>query len=355
MKKKIAITGVLAMTAPVLWAAGAVAQTSGPTPGFYIGAEGGWTHLNDMPADGLRLRNDDGFAAGINGGYAFGNGLRLEGEIPYRYNNADSVHLGGASAGASGHISSQAVMANVLYDFHIFPYLPLTPYIGGGVGAARIGINHLSTGGGLLINDHDYEFAYQAIGGVQYALTPQWSVSLDYRYFATRNPSFNLAGGGSSRTSYQTHNIMLGIAYHFGAPTPPPPLAEAPPPPVQQQAAAPVPPPPPQAQTFLVFFAFDKSDLSDAARQVVANAAQFAKANGKTTIDVTGYTDSSGKPDYNRRLSQRRADAVAAYIETLGITKSEIGLAARGEEDQRVPTPPNTREPQNRRVEIVTP
>jgi OmpA-OmpF porin, OOP family len=363
MRKKIGLALSVAIVVPALSAGNAWAQTSGPTPGFYIGGEGGYTALEEMgtksgSATGPTIRSNSGFAVGIDGGYAFGNGFRLEGELPFRYNGVDSLRAGNSSVGASGHITSQAAMANVFYDLNLFPSTKFTPYIGAGVGAARIGIDHLSSEGARLADDHDTKFAYQAIGGVQYALTPQWSVSLDYRYFASLDPSFTPSGGGGSyRTTYHTHNVMLGIAYHFGAPEAPPPMAEAPmpPPPVQQQAAVQAAPPPAQPQAFIVFFAFDKSDLTEEAKQVVANAAQFAKANGKSTIDITGYTDSSGTSAYNHRLSQRRADAVTAYLTTLGIGRTAIVEAARGPDNPRVPTAPNTREPQNRRVEIVMP
>jgi OOP family OmpA-OmpF porin len=70
---------------------------------------------------------------------------------------------------------------------------------------------------------------------------------------------------------------------------------------------------------------------------------------------VTGYTDTSGSPGYNQRLSERRANAVAAALERLGVPRSDMVVAGRGQNDLRVPTPPGVREPQNRRVEIVLP
>ena len=51
----------------------------------------------------------------------------------------------------------------------------------------------------------------------------------------------------------------------------------------------------------------------------------------------------------------RRANAVAAALERLGVPRSDMVVAGRGMNDLRVPTPPGVREPQNRRVEIVFP
>ncbi len=66
-----------------------------------------------------------------------------------------------------------------------------------------------------------------------------------------------------------------------------------------------------------------------------------------------GYTDTSGTPDYNQGLSERRAKAVAAQLETDGVPASEIEIHAYGETHLLVATGPGVREPQNRRVEIV--
>ena len=58
---------------------------------------------------------------------------------------------------------------------------------------------------------------------------------------------------------------------------------------------------------------------------------------------------------YNQRLSERRANAVAAALERLGVPRSDMVVAGHSFNDLRVPTPPGVREPQNRRVEIVFP
>ncbi len=72
-------------------------------------------------------------------------------------------------------------------------------------------------------------------------------------------------------------------------------------------------------------------------------------------IQVTGYTDRSGSPGYNQRLSERRAAAVADALARLGVPRNDMTVGGRGENDNRVPTADGVREPQNRRVEIVFP
>jgi outer membrane protein OmpA-like peptidoglycan-associated protein len=78
-------------------------------------------------------------------------------------------------------------------------------------------------------------------------------------------------------------------------------------------------------------------------REVIGLAAQTYKAGSPVSVQVTGFTDTSGSADYNQRLSVRRANAA----------QNALVVTGRGQNDLRVPTPDGVREPQNRRVEIV--
>jgi iron complex outermembrane receptor protein len=117
------------------------------------------------------------------------------------------------------------------------------------------------------------------------------------------------------------------------------------PPPVQAPAPAP--------HSYLVFFDFNKSDLTAQAVQVVNQAAANAGPAKVTQLTVTGHTDTVGSDAYNMRLSRRRAESVAAQLEKDGIASSEIQIVAKGKRDLLVPTADGVREPQNRRVQIV--
>ena len=142
---------------------------------------------------------------------------------------------------------------------------------------------------------------------------------------------------------------MIGaqIRYHFGAETA---VAEAsslytPPP-----AVAPAPSAP---RSYLVFFDFDKSDLTPQAVTIVGQAAANAGPAKVTQIAVTGHTDTVGSDAYNMRLSRRRAESVASQLEKDGIPASEIAIVAKGKRDLLVPTADGVKEPQNRRVQIM--
>jgi outer membrane protein OmpA-like peptidoglycan-associated protein len=114
-------------------------------------------------------------------------------------------------------------------------------------------------------------------------------------------------------------------------------------------------PPPAAPKVFIVFFDWDKDTITPEGQQVVQQAADAYKSGAPVQIQVTGYTDRSGSPGYNQRLSERRANNVAKALVRLGVPQNQMSVSGRGENDNRVPTADGVREPQNRRVEITTP
>ena len=118
----------------------------------------------------------------------------------------------------------------------------------------------------------------------------------------------------------------------------------------------PPPPPPPQAaapQSFMVFFDWDRSNLSQQAVQVIGQAASTFKSRGAARLVATGHTDTSGPENYNMALSLRRANAVKNELVRQGVPAEAISVVGRGEEGLLVQTADGVREPQNRRVEIT--
>ena len=107
------------------------------------------------------------------------------------------------------------------------------------------------------------------------------------------------------------------------------------------------------ARSYLVFFDWDKATLTNRARQIIKQAAENSTHVQYTQIEVNGYTDTSGPAQYNQKLSMRRAQAVAAELVRDGVPGNVIAIKGFGETHLLVPTGPNVREPQNRRVEII--
>jgi hypothetical protein len=120
-----------------------------------------------------------------------------------------------------------------------------------------------------------------------------------------------------------------------------------------QAVTAPPPPAPVAAPSYMVFFDWDRSDLSPQAQSTIGQAAQAWKTGGNPSITAIGHTDTSGPADYNMALSLRRANAVKNSLIQDGVPASAISTIGRGETQLLVPTGDGVREPQNRRVEIV--
>jgi len=130
----------------------------------------------------------------------------------------------------------------------------------------------------------------------------------------------------------------LLVAACSSEPPPPPP----PPPPV---AAAPT--------SYMVFFDWDRSNLSQQAVQTIGQAAAAYRSRGSARITATGHTDTSGPESYNMALSLRRANAVKNELVRQGVPADAIAVVGKGESQPLVATGDGVREPQNRRVEIV--
>jgi outer membrane protein OmpA-like peptidoglycan-associated protein len=124
---------------------------------------------------------------------------------------------------------------------------------------------------------------------------------------------------------------------------------------LQRDVAAPERPRQPDAaapKQFIVFFGFNKSNLTAEAARVVTEAAEAAKKHGSASISVVGHTDTVGSNEYNMRLSMRRSQAVKDGLMANGITADMITTGGRGEAELMVQTGDSVKEPQNRRATI---
>ncbi|MBR0670086.1 OmpA family protein [Neoroseomonas soli] len=297
-----------------------------------------------------------GFAGVLSLGWGFGNGLRAEIEGSWRSNEVDGTSgvAGWARNGdPGGRQESWGVMGNLMLDLGVFG--PVVPYVGIGAGYVVTdwaGVRGVGQNGALrmTIDDSDGRFAYQGIAGLAFPLefAPGLSVTAEYRFLGTLQPRLHArfdnpttgatVATGTAEPDNYNHSLMLGLRYALSRPSAPAPAP----------AAAPV-----AQRSFLVFFDWNRADLTDRARQIIAEAAQQARTQRSTRIEVAGHADRSGTVQYNQALSRRRAETVAAELVRLGIAREELSVTALGETQPLVPTADGAREPQNRRVEIV--
>ena len=348
---------LLSATATALWVAGAgLAQAQGYGP--YISLGGGWSSLDPVkfniganvgPISGKSSFTNDA-AVNFSVGYKFDLPIRVEAEVKYTDFDARKLALSTLpmAAVANGDLGVTSFFANVLYDYPLSEHFALT--IGGGIGAAladanlsdRVGDQILRTGTG---------FSWQGIAGLTVKLSERFQVQLDYRYQSiddTGHQFISFVGmGDASLKSKNIQAAMLNFRWFVSspAPRPAPPPAMLPPPP-------PPPPPAPVVTNYVIFFDFNRADLTPEAMQVVASAAATARSTGMVRIAVTGHTDTVGSASYNQRLSERRALAVKSQLVADGVPEAGITTVGKGFNDPLVPTGPNVREPQNRRAVI---
>jgi len=351
MKLRLALAAATCLVLPL-------AAHGQPVTGPYVSLEGGTSILN--PTNGniysegangkILFKNSYAGAAAI--GYGFGDGFRVELSGNFYRNYASKVNSNFGSFPVTGGSNTYGPMVNVLYD--IDAGLPIFPYVGAGVGYQYQHFDTpLKSDLGAIGGDKG-SFAYNIIVGAAYPLpmVPGLSLTVDYKFMQlveSRNYDASFAGasiGPAHIGQESSHTFMAGLRYQIFNPPPPAPA----PAPAPAPMAAPAPAP---ARTYLVFFDWDKADLTPRATDIIAQAASDSKTASVTTISVSGYTDTSGTPTYNQGLSLRRAKAVAGQLVTDGVSASEIEIHAYGETHLLVPTGPGVREPQNRRVEIV--
>lgn len=81
-----------------------------------------------------------------------------------------------------------------------------------------------------------------------------------------------------------------------------------------------------------IFYDFDKATLRPESEKALDALVNLLKENPNVTIELSAHTDYLGSADYNKRLSQRRADAVVAYLTAHGIVRDRLTPVGYGKE-----------------------
>jgi outer membrane protein OmpA-like peptidoglycan-associated protein len=110
--------------------------------------------------------------------------------------------------------------------------------------------------------------------------------------------------------------------------------------------------PPPPAR-FIMYFVPDTTDLAPGSEGMIEALDRHFKARPGAEIEIIGYTDTVGKADYNLVLSQKRAEEIKGRLVQMGFPTGVITTTGRGETELRFPTPDETENGGNRRVEII--
>lgn len=182
-------------------------------------AGGGWLYGNNVVIDddGTALESDVDYDVGLLGGGAIGLDIspNWRAELEYMYRSNDVDDFGGSEIDAdAGDFASVAIMANAEYRFGSADQ-PLRPYIG--VGAGLIEEIDFDVEGGDDAGEFSDRgrFAFQLMAGVDYALTENWSVGGELRYFDAGSVKLDGDAGRELEADYRLTSLLLGVRYSF--------------------------------------------------------------------------------------------------------------------------------------------
>lgn len=280
MKTKLLALAVACATASFA-ANAAVSDT------WSAGAAAGYVHGFDHHFHGVPF-DEEGYGLKLNGEYNFTDWFGLGAGYDYTANQ----HIGHSFARSSLHSNIGEVYGRFAYPLDnngsdiFFKVGPTANW------ASAYGETH-------------YKLGAVAGIGAQYAFNDNFAVRAGYDYFyKNMKREYSRVDNGM---------LYLGVQYTFGA----------------KKAAAPAPVAPAQKTVRVtenhtldagILFPFDGSNLSAEGKQAVAQVVTSSNNLQNTEFEVYGYTDRIGSDAYNNKLSQKRADAVAAELQNNGVT-----------------------------------
>jgi OmpA-OmpF porin, OOP family len=301
-KRSMLMLSALAAGIAAIPAAHAQSSASGYNPNWYI-----------MPNFSLADPDKDWDTAngstskldtGKGGGLRVGKPLTPSLDLQFQLNGMN------AKADSSSERYKQALFgADALYKFGSGPF---RPFVLGGLGASRE--ERVVAGSG---NKRTSPFVNAGVG-LQYMFSDTVGMQADVRhvYSFLGNKGEDLFGSGLKSSANNYFNLGLSVA--FGGPPAPPP-----PPPVQQKITL--------AASKL--FGFDSAQLRLPQSELDNFAAAMVANPNVSGVVITGYTDRLGSAAYNQKLSQRRAEAVKAYLVGKGVAANRLSAQGKGAAD----------------------
>jgi opacity protein-like surface antigen len=231
ISKYLAVAAGMSLTG--IFCAGAQAQDAVPfsPAAFYVSVFGSVPLLDSLAfeshntvgkklgAGTISLNN--GFGADAAVGYDFGNGLMLEGQAGYLHSNVTNATFTQSppgfstfAFGATGSVDATYAMVNLWYGLHLGP---VTPFVGGGFGAADLSITtkYAAPFAASSFSDSATTHAAQIGGGLSVDLTDNIAITARFRHFFTGEVTLTDGGGDKVTASYATNIIDVGLKIKF--------------------------------------------------------------------------------------------------------------------------------------------
>jgi len=323
----------ITMGVALFGASQAQAQTAYNWSGFYIGGDIGYGRSNFKST--ISQPGESGKAKGLLGGVHAGYNWQMGSFV---FGLETDVSIADIKAPISDNHFRTDLLASLRGRLGFtFNQIMIYGTAGGGLVHGKA-ISSAATNNGKSFS----KFRPVVGAGAEWAFNSNFSVRAEFLDYIGKSTSIGGEDSGGNKFG-NTWVSRVGFSYKFGS-VAAAPMASAPPPP----AMAPV-----NTKAFIVFFDFDRSNITAEGQKTINDAVAAAKAGNSTRITLTGHTDRSGSEQYNQALSVRRGEAVKAAMIRGGIPANAIVVIGRGESQNLVPTADGVREPQNRRVEIV--
>ena len=210
---------IISLCLPLLLCGQVQAQHSGPYVGAFLGGNALMTAKGtDALGENFSLKFNPALQGSAVVGWDFEPGNPVgEGRIELEYtrhsNPLDQVKFVQGSVDGGGSVTADSLLVNfygVVHDSSRW-----SPYVGVGIGAARIKASGLKVTGQSLSNDSDDVLAYQIGGGIDVELTKRLNLDIGYRYFSTVKPKFTESDGSKSEMEYISHSAVIGLRLGF--------------------------------------------------------------------------------------------------------------------------------------------
>lgn len=306
---------------------------------WYLGGRAGWVNYQDACDAGNTSCSNDVLGYGAYGGFQFKPWFALELALT-DYGNPSSAY-----PADSVDVDMFGSELSVLLSYPLFTDVDLY---------ARVGLayQHIDKQSTWLGSQTADEWGVVSAVGLDYALSNNWSLRGEYQFI-------DGIGNGDTLQS-DMHFISLGLTYRFGSSSRPviasaPAVVE----PIESSVVSepvevvPVPPAISTSKVLLssgAMFDFNSAVLKPNA-ELVELAQKIASVNDGD-VRVIGHTDSIGSVEYNQKLSEARAQAVADYLISVGVPRPRISASGAGEQHPIASNMYNEGRSKNRRVEV---
>jgi opacity protein-like surface antigen len=217
-----AVTGAIAISAGSLFA-----EESGK---WYLGVDAGGICQHGVTIKGVDMNGpfsfglqfDPGARVDFRGGYRFDQFWAVEVQTGILYNSVETFDWRqGAGRDDGSDLYQIPILANLVFSHHIGGKWFVS--VGGGVGGvfSRLdsGIflyrNTISAYDWLGGTDTDFQFGYQGMAGIDYAITSRWGLGLRYEFLGTSSHEWTIGGRTGNADPTFSHSIMASLTYRF--------------------------------------------------------------------------------------------------------------------------------------------